>query len=118
MVESDRWSRWLLDRRDASDEVQRAVTLEYLSRVRDRVLDAAGALDGATLLDVGCGDGLIGLRALDLVGPDGTVIFSDISHALLEHCRQAVRTGSWRERGLLWPGPRSWRAFRRRRSTS
>jgi ubiquinone/menaquinone biosynthesis C-methylase UbiE len=90
-VESDLWSRWLLDRRDARDAAQRGVTIEHLSHVRDRVLEAAGSLDGATLLDVGCGDGLIGLRALDLVGPDGTVIFADISDALIEHCREAVR---------------------------
>jgi arsenite methyltransferase len=90
-LESDVWSRWLLNRRDAGDAAQREATLEYLARVRDRVLDAAGSLDGATLLDVGCGDGLIGLRALDLVGSDGTVIFADVSGALIEHCREAVR---------------------------
>ena len=55
------------------------------------MLDAAGPLDGATVLDVGCGDGLIGLQALDLVAPDGTVIFADISDALVAHCREAVR---------------------------
>jgi ubiquinone/menaquinone biosynthesis C-methylase UbiE len=54
------------------------------------VLDQAEPLEGATVLDVGCGDGLIGLAALDRVGPRGTVVFSDISDALLEHCRGAV----------------------------
>ena len=39
---------------------------------------------GETLLDVGTGDGLIGVAALDLVGASGTVIFSDVSEALLE----------------------------------
>jgi arsenite methyltransferase len=66
--------------------------------VRDRVLEAAGSLDGATVLDVGCGDGLIGLRALDLVGSDGTVTFADISDALVEHCREAVRARGALER--------------------
>jgi ubiquinone/menaquinone biosynthesis C-methylase UbiE len=91
MVDSDRWSQWLLNRRDAGDELQRKATLDHLAPVRDRVLDAAGPLEGTTVLDVGCGDGLIGLRALELVGRDGTVIFSDISEPLLEHCREAVR---------------------------
>jgi arsenite methyltransferase len=95
-VESDVWSRWLLGRRDGGEAAQREATLEYLAGVRDRVLDAAGSLEGATLLDVGCGDGLIGLRALDLVGSDGTVIFADVSDALIEHCREAVRA-----RGVL-----------------
>jgi arsenite methyltransferase len=70
--------------------------LEQLVPVRDRVLDQAEPLEGATVLDVGCGDGLIGLAALDRVGPRGTVVFSDISDALLEHCRGAVEA-----RGLL-----------------
>ncbi|HEX4432783.1 MAG TPA: methyltransferase domain-containing protein [Frankiaceae bacterium] len=90
-VESDLWSRWLLDRRDAGDADQRDATLERLARVREQVLKAAGSLDGATLLDVGCGDGLIGLRALDLVGSHGTVIFADVSDALIEYCREAAR---------------------------
>ncbi|MBV9423149.1 MAG: methyltransferase domain-containing protein [Solirubrobacterales bacterium] len=87
----DRWSRWLLERRDAGSERQRVVALDRLGRVRDRVLDAAEPLDGATVLDVGAGDGLIGLGALDRVGAGGAVIFADISPALLEQCRRAAK---------------------------
>ena len=54
------------------------------------VLGHAEPLEGRTLLDVGAGDGLIGLGALDRVGPEGRVIFSDVSPALLERCREAV----------------------------
>ncbi len=95
-VEPDRWSRWLRERRDAGDEERRAFILEQLAPVRERVLAGAEPLAGATLLDVGTGDGLIGLGALARVGPDGTVIFSDVSPALLEHAREAVAA-----RGLL-----------------
>jgi arsenite methyltransferase len=95
-AQPDHWSRWLLERRDAGDARQRSVALEHLAPIRDRVLAAAGPLDGATLLDVGAGDGLIGLAALERVGERGAVIFSDISPALLERCEEAVR-----ERGLL-----------------
>ncbi|MBV9606161.1 MAG: class I SAM-dependent methyltransferase [Solirubrobacterales bacterium] len=56
--------------------------------IRDRVLGHAAPLEGATLLDVGAGDGLIGLAALERVGPNGTVIFSDVSEALLAHSEQ------------------------------
>lgn len=42
------------------------------------------------MLDVGTGDGLIGLAALHSVGPSGTVIFSDVSQALLARCRESV----------------------------
>lgn len=87
---SDRWSEWLLERRDAGDERQRAVSLGHLASVRDRVLANAGPLEGVTLLDVGSGDGLIGLEALDRVGPAGAVIFSDVSEPLLEHTSAAV----------------------------
>jgi ubiquinone/menaquinone biosynthesis C-methylase UbiE len=91
-VEPDRWSRWLLERRDAGTERQRTVTLDHLAEIRDRVLLAAEPLEGATLIDVGTGDALIGLGALDRVGPDGLVIFSDISKALLEQCEHAVKS--------------------------
>lgn len=89
-AEADRWSSWLLARRHAGDERQRTAVLDHPGEVRDRVLVAAEPLRGATLLDVGTGDGLIGLAALDRVGPEGIVIFSDISEALLERCRLTV----------------------------
>ena len=89
-VEPDHWSRWLRERRDAGDERQRTAILDMLGPVRERVLAFAEPLDGATLLDVGTGDGLIGLEALTRVGERGTVIFSDISDALLAHAIEAV----------------------------
>jgi arsenite methyltransferase len=95
-AEPDRWSRWLLERRDAGDEGRRSLILAQLEPVRDRVLARAEPLDGATVLDVGTGDGLIGLEALDRVGPRGTVIFSDVSPALLDRAREAAAA-----RGLL-----------------
>jgi ubiquinone/menaquinone biosynthesis C-methylase UbiE len=80
VTNGDHWSQWLLERRDAGDERQRAVTLEQ----------------GITLLDLGTGDGLIGLAALARVGASGTAIFSEVSDALLGHVQDAVR-----ERGGL-----------------
>ncbi len=43
------------------------------------------------VLDVGCGDGLVAFGALDRVGEEGLVIFSDISQDLLDHCRSLVQ---------------------------
>jgi ubiquinone/menaquinone biosynthesis C-methylase UbiE len=94
--DQDRWSRWLLDRRHGGDERQLEATLEHLAGVRERVLAMAEPLDGATVLDVGSGDGLLGLGALERVGPHGRVIFSDVSAPLLEQARRAVA-----ERGAL-----------------
>jgi arsenite methyltransferase len=48
-----------------------------------------------TVLDVGCGDGLIALGALERVGSTGRVIFADVSPDLLERAERSVR-----ERGL------------------
>lgn len=62
--------------------------LERLGRVRDKVLDRAGLEPGETLLDVGCGEGLIGFGALERGA--GHVVFSDISTDLLEVCREAA----------------------------
>lgn len=56
--------------------------------MRERVLAGARLEPGDTLLDAGCGDGLIGFGALTLVGDAGTVIFDDVSEELLERCRE------------------------------
>lgn len=97
-AEPDRWSRWLLERRDAGIEQQRTTTLEHLAAIRDRVLEHAEPLEGATVLDVGAGDGLIGLAALERVGPNGTVVFSDVSAALLARCEDQARSLGLRDR--------------------
>ena len=49
------------------------------------MLDNAGPEPGDTLLDVGCGDGLIAFGAL---GRGANVVFSDISQELLDVCRE------------------------------
>jgi arsenite methyltransferase len=65
------------------------------------VLKNAEPLKGATLLDVGTGDGLIGLAALDAVGERGRVIFSDISAPLLERCRETVTSRGMTDRACF-----------------
>ena len=86
--QTDRWHRWLMNTRFGGDASYRERDLaEFLYPVRDAVLDKAQLTPGQTLLDVGAGDGLIGFGALDRLGSDGRVIFSDISQDLLDHCR-------------------------------
>ncbi len=65
--------------------MQEEAKLEFLRPVRARVLDNAHLTPGELLLDVGAGDGLIAFGALDLLGPSGNVIFSDISQDLLDY---------------------------------
>jgi arsenite methyltransferase len=81
---TDIWAQWLLHRRHGGDSRRLRATLDHLCPVRDRVLNHAGLSDGGTLLDVGCGDGLIAFGALER-NPSSTVIFSDISQDLLDH---------------------------------
>ena len=77
-----------MDARFGGDPVARDRLLtDQLYPVRDTVLDKAKLRPGDTVLDVGAGDGLIALGALDRLGPSGRVIFSDISQDLLDQCR-------------------------------
>jgi arsenite methyltransferase len=85
---SDRWARWLLDRRFGGDPAVRERLLPGLIEYRDRVLAGAAIVAGDVVLDVGCGDGLLGVGALE--GDPAKVIFSDISLDLLEQCRATI----------------------------
>lgn len=83
----DQWANWLLHRRHGDDPEELRRTIDRLAVVRDRVLANARLGAGDTLLDVGTGDGLIAFGALDRVGEQGSVIFSDVSRDLLDHDR-------------------------------
>jgi SAM-dependent methyltransferase len=84
----DRWAEWLAERRFGGDPSTRERVLQELATRRDRVLDLARLVPGETVLDVGCGEGLIGFGALDRGA--GEVVFSDVSEDLLAVCRQAA----------------------------
>lgn len=83
----DHWAEWLLNRRFGGGVERREKFLEGLIPWRDRVLGNAGVGEGDVLLDIGAGDGLIAFGALDLVGENGRVVFSDVSQDLLDHSR-------------------------------
>ena len=87
----DCWAEWVARMRPSqqSDDVDHPHW-----RWRDRVLAAAEPIAGETVLDVGCGEGLVAFGALDRGARE--VVFSDISDDLLEYCRAAAR-----ERGVI-----------------
>ena len=72
----DHWTQWLLHRRFGGNRQRLKTTLEHLSKVRDQVLEHAKIKEGESVLDVGCGDGLIAFGALDLVGEHGKQSFT------------------------------------------
>ena len=85
---TDKWAGWLLSRRDGGDEDLRRRHAPGLLAFRAGVLKRAAVHHGDTVLDVGTGDGLIGFGALEQVGAEGRVIFSDVSNDLLDECRR------------------------------
>ena len=97
MAEPDIWSKWLLHGRTGGNEAMRAKVLDSLRPIRDRVIEGAKLGPGGRVLDVGCGDGLIGFGILEKY-PDATVVFSDISAALLEVCHGIAGASGVRER--------------------
>ncbi|HWF45277.1 MAG TPA: class I SAM-dependent methyltransferase [Candidatus Kapabacteria bacterium] len=93
---NDPWASWLLKRRHGGDERLQHTVIERMKPVRDKVIANAKLKAGDILLDVGTGDGLIGFGAIEKVGADGSVIFSDISQQLLDTCKSCAA-----EAGLL-----------------
>jgi ubiquinone/menaquinone biosynthesis C-methylase UbiE len=96
--EDDVWSQWLLHRRHADDPQWEPAVQQSIERYADRVLDNARLAPGMQLLDVGTGDGLVGLRAIARIGLTLRVLMTDISEQLLRHAEQrAVELGVRRQ---------------------
>ncbi len=81
----DPWSAWLLSRRQGGRDLQ-PDQLAELKRYRDGVLAGADLRPGDVLLDVGCGDGLIGFGASEALHRTIQLVFCDVSAALLQRC--------------------------------
>jgi len=88
VTETDCWAEWLATRRYGGDAELRKKFVGQVGQFRDQVLDNAALAEGETLLDVGCGEGLIGFGALERGA--GSVVFSDVSQDLLNLCREAA----------------------------
>jgi cyclopropane fatty-acyl-phospholipid synthase-like methyltransferase len=75
------WDRW-------------GPTLEdWLGPATEAMLDAAGVGPGARVLDVAAGTGGQTMAAARRAGPDGYVLATDISPAILEYAAAAARDG-------------------------
>ncbi|HEX6348897.1 MAG TPA: class I SAM-dependent methyltransferase [Candidatus Dormibacteraeota bacterium] len=62
----------------------------FLAPATERMLDAAGVVAGARVLDLGTGTGDTALLAAQRVGPAGSVLATDVSEAMLRAATEAV----------------------------
>ena len=62
----------------------------WLGDATDRMLDLAGIQAGAHVLVIAAGAGGHSIAAARRVGPDGSVLATDLSPAILEHAQRAV----------------------------
>ncbi len=78
-VAAEAWHRW-------TPAIQR-----WLGSATDTMLDLAGVSSGCRVLDVAAGAGEPAITAAKRVGPDGSVLATDISGAILRYAGQAAR---------------------------
>jgi arsenite methyltransferase len=86
----DLWSDWLLRHRHGSDGRNAERVEQRLRQYADKVIEAANLKPGMTAVDIGTGDGLLALRAIETFGASLTLWLTDISQPLLERARKAV----------------------------
>ncbi len=98
---TDKWADWLLNKRYGSNIENKKKILEALYPIRDKIISNADINQGDIALDIGCGDGLIGIALLEKVGKNGRVIFNDISKELLEGCKKFLETQILQENAIF-----------------
>jgi SAM-dependent methyltransferase len=104
----DKWARWLKEERWPD---RRAALAAALDSVRDKLLEMAQLRPGESVVDLGAGTGLLGLKAAETVGPEGTVLFLDVSADALREAADYARVGCERfvaADALACPLPDRW----------
>lgn len=79
----DIWSEWLQVRRFGNNEIHQTYILQQYKKLAKQIVDKALIFESATVLDIGAGDGVVGLTALERLGTRGKLILSDVSRAAL-----------------------------------
>jgi arsenite methyltransferase len=88
----DKWLDWIVNRRFGGDKKNAEESMKPLCEIRDKVVESASIREGDTVLDIGTGDGFLGFAALDKVGPEGKIIFSDVSADCINACREIYQS--------------------------
>jgi len=87
----ENWTQWLKKNRFAGQTPEMIEqTTRWLEAVRDVVLVYAEIKPYETVIDIGCGTGLLAFKALELQDCKGTVIFSDMFQDCLDDCKKVL----------------------------
>ena len=85
------WTEWLKKNRFAGQTPQMIEqTTRWLEAVRDVILVYAEIQPYETVIDIGCGTGLLAFKALELQDCKGKVIFSDMFKDCLDDCKKIL----------------------------
>lgn len=85
------WTQWLKQNRFAGQTPEMIEqTTKWLEAVRDVILVYADIKPYETVIDIGCGTGLLAFKALELQDCQGKVIFSDKFQDCLDDCKKIL----------------------------
>lgn len=85
------WTQWLKQNRFAGQTPEMIEqTTKWLEAVRDVILVYAEILPHETVIDIGCGTGLLAFKALEMQNCKGKIIFSDKFQDCLNDCKQIL----------------------------
>ena len=87
----ENWTQWLKKNRFAGQTPEIIEqTTRWLEAVRDVILEYAEIQPYDTVLDIGCGTGLLAFKALEMQECKGNVIFSDMFQDCLNDCKKIL----------------------------
>ncbi len=69
------------------DWINKVMSFGTGERYRYEALERAGLGEGQSVLDIGCGTGVLARHEMELVGPDGTVLGVDPSFGMLQQAQ-------------------------------
>ena len=87
----ENWTQWLKKNRFAGQTPEMIEqTTRWLEAIRDVILVYAEIQPNDTVLDIGCGTGLLAFKALEMQECKGNVIFSDMFQDCLDDCKKIL----------------------------
>lgn len=92
------WTQWLKQNRFAGQTPEMIEqTTKWLEAVRDVILVYAEIMPHETVIDIGCGTGLLAFKALEMQECKGRVIFSDKFQDCLDDCEKILKESGVQE---------------------